>query len=158
LFSFKPFLGHCDHFFAHYPTIFFLTSAPFSAHLSSKPTSLSTFPLMLSIRSNSQIEQELGTRLKNRRLDLNLSQEEVAKRSGLARRTITAIEHGEGSTLSTLIALLRALDSLDTLEGFLPDPGISPMAMITLKDDVKKYASKPRKTPPPTPWKWGDER
>ena len=113
---------------------------------------------MISIRSNTQIEQELGKRLKNRRLDMNLSQEEVAERSGLARRTISAIENGEGSTLTTLIALLRALEALDTLEGFLPDPGISPMAMITLKDDVKKYASKPRKTPPATPWKWGDER
>ncbi len=108
--------------------------------------------------SDTQIEQELGNRLKNHRLDLNLTQEEVAERSGLSRRTISAIENGEGSTLGTLIAMLRALNALDTLESFLPDPGISPIAMTSmLQDAPRKYASKPRKTPPATPWKWGDE-
>lgn len=109
--------------------------------------------------SNPQIEQELGKRLKDRRLDLNLSQEQVATRSGLSRRTITAIENGEGSTLTTLVALLRALNALDTLESFLPDPGISPMAMTSmLQDAPRKYASKPRKKGPPAQWKWGDEK
>jgi transcriptional regulator with XRE-family HTH domain len=117
------------------------------------------FTQMIQFLSNPQIEQELGKRLKGRRLDLNLSQEQIATRSGLSRRTITAIENGEGSTLTTLIALLRALNALDTLENFLPDPGISPMAMTSmLQDAPRKYASKPRKTPPPTPWKWGDEK
>jgi transcriptional regulator with XRE-family HTH domain len=88
-----------------------------------------------------------------------LSQEQIAIRSGLSRRTVTAIENGEGSTLTTLIALLRALNALDTLDGFLPDPGISPMTMTSmLQDAPRKYASKPRKTPPPTPWRWGDEK
>lgn len=117
------------------------------------------FTQMIQFLSNPQIEQELGKRLKDQRLDLNLSQEQIAIRSGLSRRTITAIENGEGSTLSTLIALLRALNALDTLESFLPDPGISPMAMTSmLQDAPRKYASKPRKTPPPSPWKWGDEK
>jgi transcriptional regulator with XRE-family HTH domain len=114
--------------------------------------------MMSPLMSDTQIEQELGNRLKNHRLDLNLTQEEVAERSGLSRRTISAIENGEGSTLGTLIAMLRALNALDTLESFLPDPGISPIAMTSmLQDAPRKYASKPRKTPPATPWKWGDE-
>lgn len=113
---------------------------------------------MISILSNPQIEQELGKRLKKRRLEMNLSQEEIAERSGLARRTITAIENGEGSTLTTLIAMLRALDALDVLEDFLPDTGPSPMAMLKLQEEPRKYASKPRRSAPPTPWKWGDER
>lgn len=114
--------------------------------------------MITSFQNNRQIEGELGKRLKDHRLDLNLTQDEVANRSGLSRRTITAIENGEGSTLGTLIAILRALDALDTLENFLPDSGISPMAMATkLQNEPRKYASKPRKTPPATPWKWGDE-
>jgi len=113
---------------------------------------------MIALLSNTQIEQELGKRLKAHRLTTNLSQTEVAERSGLSRRTITAIENGEGSTLGTLIALLRALGALDTLEAFLPDPGISPIAMLKLREDTRKYASKPRKSKPTTPWKWGDER
>lgn len=114
---------------------------------------------MIELSSNTQIEQEIGERLRNRRLDLNISQEQAAERSGLSRRTITAIENGEGCTLTSLIALLRGLNSLDTLEGFLPDPGISPMTMITsMREEPRKYASKPRKAPPATEWKWADER
>ena len=113
---------------------------------------------MITFLSNPQIEQELGKRLKKRRLEMNLSQEQIAGRSGLSRRTITAIENGEGSTLTTLIAMLRALEALDALEGILPDTGPSPMAMLKLQEEPRKYASKPRKTAPPTPWKWGDER
>lgn len=120
---------------------------------------MSKIPLtMIELLTNPDIEKELGKRLKNRRLDLNLSQTEIAERSGLSRRTITAIEHGEGSTLRTLIALLRALNALDTLEGLLPDPGISPMKMLTLQEEPRKYAAKPRKAQPETAWKWGDEK
>lgn len=113
---------------------------------------------MISLLTNPDIEKELGKRLRNRRLDMNLSQTEIADRSGLSRRTITAIEHGEGSTLSTLITLMRALNALDTLEQFLPDPGISPMEMLTLQEEPRKYAAKPRKAQPDTTWKWGDEK
>lgn len=129
------------------------------AHFTFKRVFLSDFLLMIGFLSNLQIEQELGRRIKKRRLERNLSQAEVAKRSGLSRRTVTAIENGEGSTLATLVALLRALNALDTLEDFLPDPGISPMAQLRLQEEPRKYASKPRKAKTPqTPWKWGDEK
>lgn len=60
------------------------------------------------------------------------------------------------TTLTTLISLLRALRALDTLNDFLPYPGISQIAMTSmLREEPRKYASKPRKTPPATPWKWG---
>ena len=108
--------------------------------------------------TNSQIEKELGKRLKRVRLESNLSQAEVATRSGLSRRTITGIENGEGSTLSTLIALLRALKALDSLDNFLPDHGISPMAMMRLREEPVIYASKPRKAKTTSPFKWGDEK
>lgn len=114
---------------------------------------------MMILQTSAQIEQELGRRLKRKRLELNLSQEKLAKRSGLARRTITAVENGAGGTLSTLIEMLRALDSLAILEDFLPEPGPSPMQMARLREDpVRKYASKPRRAPDPGDWKWGDEK
>ena len=106
-----------------------------------------------------QIEQELGRRLRRRRLELNLSQEGVALHSGLSRRTITAVEHGQGATLATLIELLRALDAMDILDNFLPDPGPSPLVMARLREEpMRRYASKPRRAPDPAAWKWGDEK
>jgi transcriptional regulator with XRE-family HTH domain len=117
---------------------------------------------MIAIMSNSQIEVELGKRLRARRLERNLSQQETAVSAGLTRRTITAAENGEGSTLATLIALLRALDSLDFLEDFLPIREASPSEMFRLQEQgviykprQRKHASKPRL--PASPWVWGDE-
>lgn len=108
--------------------------------------------------TNLQIEQELGHRLKHRRLELNLSQDAVAEISGLGRRTVTAIENGEGSTLTTFIALFRALQALHHLEQLLPDLGPSPLMLAKLQEAPRKYSSRPRKTTPTTEWKWGDER
>ncbi|TAE97932.1 MAG: helix-turn-helix domain-containing protein, partial [Oscillatoriales cyanobacterium] len=48
---------------------------------------------MLRVLSNLQVEQELGRRLRRRRLDLNISQTALAEKCGIARRTITAIEN-----------------------------------------------------------------
>jgi hypothetical protein len=62
-----------------------------------------------------------------------------------------------GSTLGTLIALLRALNALDTLEQFLPVPGISPMKMLMLQEKPRKHSAKLRK-PSSTAWKWADEK
>jgi transcriptional regulator with XRE-family HTH domain len=130
----------------------------FSAHSSPRRIFLSNFPFMLRVLSNLQVEQELGRRLRRRRLDLNISQTALAEKCGIARRTITAIENGEGSTLSTLIAILRGLDSLHEWEDFLADPGPSPILLAKLQEAPRKYASKPRKAPPATEWKWGDEK
>ena len=106
-----------------------------------------------------QIEEELGRRLKRRRLELNLSQEGAALHSGLSRRTITGIEHGQGATLASLIDLLRALDAMDILENFLPKPGPSPLQMARLREEpLRRYASKPRRYPKAGEWKWGDEK
>lgn len=106
-----------------------------------------------------QIEAELGHRLKRRRLEQNISQEKLARISGLSRRTITAVEHGQGATLTTFIELLRALDGLEALEDILPDPGPSPLRLARLAEDpVRRHASKPRRAPDPKNWKWGDEK
>jgi transcriptional regulator with XRE-family HTH domain len=113
----------------------------------------------MNLLTTAQVELELGRRLKRRRLELNLSQETAAQRSGLSRRTITAIEHGKGATLATFIELLRTLDALDQMEEILRDTGPSPLVLAGLKEDpVRLYASKPRRPANPAAWKWGDEK
>ena len=44
----------------------------------------------IEIMSNQQIEVEMGDRIRRRRLDMNMSQAELALRAGVARRTITS--------------------------------------------------------------------
>jgi len=117
------------------------------------------------IANNEQIEAELGRRLKRRRVELGLNQTEVAERAGVARRTVSSVERGEGGSMATFVALLRALGALDELQRLLPDPGPSPIALTEARTNrvkERKYPYKARKKAPPQsaahPWKWGDEK
>lgn len=66
-------------------------------------------------------------RLKRYRLQQNRTLEEIAAAAGVSRLTALRAEAGGNPTLATLIRLLRALDRLDAIEAFLPEPLVSPM-------------------------------
>ncbi len=53
---------------------------------------------------------EIGEKLKNKRLQLNLRMDDVAKEVGITRSTLWAIENGNGNyTIDTLLKLLSFL-------------------------------------------------
>ena len=54
---------------------------------------------------------EIGKKLKNKRLELNLRMDDVAKEVGITRSTLWAIENGNGNyTIDTLLRLLSFLN------------------------------------------------
>ena len=119
------------------------------------------------IASTTQIEAELGHRLRRRRVALGLNQSEVAERAGLARRTVSSVERGEGASMATFVSMLRALGALDQLQQILPDPGPSPIALTEGKGSRVKERKNPYKArkkrklqaaEADEPWKWGDEK
>lgn len=77
-----------------------------------------------------EIMEELGRRLRHLRKARGLTLEEVAERTGLDRTTVGRAERGDNPTLLTLIRILRAYGRLGALESFLPEPEVSPMALI----------------------------
>lgn len=48
-------------------------------------------------------------------MERNLDQAEVAERASISRPALHSLESGKGTSLSTLIKVLRALDSVDWL-------------------------------------------
>ena len=62
----------------------------------------------------------IGKKLKNKRLQLNLRMDDVAKEVGITRSTLWSIENGNGNyTIDTLLKLLSFLDmsiGIDTQE------------------------------------------
>jgi transcriptional regulator with XRE-family HTH domain len=91
--------------------------------------------------SNDEIQKELGRRLKRERLNRNITQARLAELVNISRRTLVAAEHGEGTTLETLIRILRGLGKLNQLDNFLPEPPLSPIQLSKLKGKVRKKAS-----------------
>jgi DNA-binding XRE family transcriptional regulator len=100
---------------------------------------------------------ELGGRLAQRRLELQLTQEMLAEQAGVSKRTVERIEAGATTQSSTLIRVLRVLDLLDRLETLAPGAGPRPMDLIRLKGKARKRASGKRKSTDKGSWQWGDE-
>ena len=122
-------------------------------------------PIELHVASTTQIEAELGRRLRRRRVTLGLNQTEVAERAGLARRTVSSVERGEGGSMATFVSLLRALGAIDQLQQILPDPGPSPIALtegrpgrVEERKNPYKARKKRKADVAEEPWKWGDEK
>lgn len=65
-------------------------------------------------------KSSIGEKLKNKRLQLNLRMDDVAKEVGITRSTLWSIENGNGNyTIDTLLRLLSFLDmsiDIDTQE------------------------------------------
>ncbi|SJN13192.1 hypothetical protein FM113_17090 [Leucobacter sp. 7(1)] len=70
------------------------------------------------------------------------TQAELAQRANVNRNSVSALERGEGSSLATLIRVVRALGRSDWLDELAPDPGPSPMAL--LRAQQRSGASAPR--------------
>lgn len=90
--------------------------------------------------SDTAVLVEIGWRLQVYRLNLNLSQADVAERAGVSRRTLQKIESGQSCALTLLIRILRALGRLDALDAFLPEPGLSPIQLAKLKGRERQRA------------------
>ena len=108
---------------------------------------------------NEAIRAELGTRLQRERLNQNITQAVLAEQAGISRRTLVAAEKGKGTTLETLIRLLRGLGKLGQLDQFLPEPPISPIQLAKLKGKVRQKASGKLHYPTEhnTAWKWKED-
>lgn len=105
---------------------------------------------------NEPIRHELGKRLKSERLNQNITQEILAKQAGISRRTLVGVERGEPFTIDTMLSILRALNRLEQIDLFLPEPEISPIQLSKLKGKKRQKASSTFTYPKisNTPWVW----
>lgn len=93
---------------------------------------------------NQDILSDLGKRLKQQRLNQNLSSAELANKSGVSIRTITGFERGEKNiSLVNLIELLRALGLINNLSMLIPElPSVSPLELMEIEKKKRKRARK----------------
>jgi transcriptional regulator with XRE-family HTH domain len=83
--------------------------------------------ISLTGKPDPEVMAELGRRLEALRKAHGLSRTDVAERAALERRTVARAEKGENPRLDTLVRLLRVYGRLDALDGFIPEPTVSPM-------------------------------
>jgi len=82
------------------------------------------------MKTDAELMREFGRRLAALRERQGLTAIEVAERTKVARRTIYRAERGLNPTIGTIVRLLRLYGRLDALEQWLPEPEVSPMALL----------------------------
>lgn len=78
-------------------------------------------------------EALVGDQIRAGRIAANLDQATLADRADVSVGAVRNLEGGKGSTLKTLIRVLRALDRTDWLEALAPPITISPLQMLATK-------------------------
>lgn len=92
------------------------------------------------LASNQQIRTDLGEKLASQRLAQNITQEQLAERSGVSLRTLKRLEKGENSSIETLIKVMSGLQLLANLEQLIPAPTVRPMERIQQKGKERQRA------------------
>ncbi|WP_341313477.1 helix-turn-helix transcriptional regulator [Paraburkholderia sp. IMGN_8] len=95
-------------------------------------------------RTAEEWEAELGDSLRTLRLHRNLDQSTLAARAGISVRSLRNLESGNGSSLHTLIEVVRTLGRESWLKLIAPVPTINP-EMMTRYALARQRASKPRR-------------
>lgn len=117
-----------------------------------------SYNIDFSLAASKQIETALCHRLEKIRLSRNITQPQLATKSGVSTRTIRRLENGEGISLNTFIRILMALGLQNNLQEILPDPAIQPINLIKNKNNDRKRARPQHSDKQNKQWTWGDEK
>jgi len=95
---------------------------------------------MVNTKTKEEWESTLGQQLRDLRLRQNVDQRLLAEQAGVALNAVKHLEAGKGSTITTLVKVLRALGRADWLGTLAPAVSVSPMQMLKSRP-VRQRAS-----------------
>lgn len=82
---------------------------------------------MVGARTVEEWERFVGEQLRTVRLSAGLSQESLARLAGVSETSIRNLELGYGTSLATVVRVVRSLDRTEWLEALAPTVTISPL-------------------------------
>lgn len=77
-----------------------------------------------------ELQTVLGERLRRLRLNRNLDQRTTAEKAGISEKALRNLEGGHGSTVETLLRVLKALDHLQGIEMLAPETSVNPLDLL----------------------------
>ena len=110
------------------------------------------------LSSNDEVLAELGARIRAARIDMPLTQEELAKRAGVSLSMVARLERGQDVRLGNVVSVLRALGLLANLDSLVPAVLARPTDIVSLGHARRRASSPNRRGRDAQTWKWGDER
>ena len=94
------------------------------------------------ILTDIELCNRIGVKMKTVRLKQNMSQDELADKSGVSISTIKRMEEGKVKTLESLIRILRTLGKLDIFIPLVEEEQLSPNEYYELTNKANKHKRK----------------
>ena len=95
--------------------------------------------------TDATILEHVGSRVREWRLEVGLSQKDLAAKALLSLQTVQKLEKGKGASLFNLIRILRIVGRLEALEAFTAEREISPIALEKLNSHNKVRQRAPKR-------------
>jgi transcriptional regulator with XRE-family HTH domain len=92
----------------------------------------------MSFLSPDELQAALGKQIQELRIAKNLDQISTAQKAGISEKALRNLEAGRGSSIETLVRVLKALDSLDGLRLLVPKPSVSPLALLRHSETARR--------------------
>ena len=89
-------------------------------------------------KTDSEILYELGEKLKQSRINSNLTQQEFADAVGISKDQLSKIERTGKTTMTTLVAISRKLNLLQQLLALYETPVLTPMQKYAIEQKTAK--------------------
>lgn len=97
----------------------------------------------LFLLTNQKIREEIGVRIKKHRLEMEFSQADLSRRTGISVHSISNIENGNDFTVDNLISILKALNLIDNINQLLPEIIANPYDVaVGVKDRQRRKRTK----------------
>ena len=102
------------------------------------------------------ILKEIGQRIKQHRISLNITQADLADKCGISSSTEVRIENGEDSKFSNYIKILSVLNMLDNLNILIPE--VQPDFKSIFEKKPKRQRAMPNNDKKNTKWVWEEDK
>jgi len=94
--------------------------------------------------STAEIEAQFGEQVRALRITAGLDQAQLASRAGLSLGAVKNLEQGNGSSLRTVVRVVRALGRDDWLGSLAPRVGVSPIDVLRSRREPRKRVYRQR--------------
>ncbi len=101
----------------------------------------------IAVRSTEDWERSLGESVRAARIAADLDQITLAATAGVSLGALKNLEHGNGSSVRTLVRVVRALDRTEWLQGLAPPVTVSPLAALAQVRRNRQVRSRRRVAP-----------
>lgn len=89
-------------------------------------------------RTAQEWEEVIGEHVRNARIARDLDQKRLSELANVSVGAVSNLERGKGSSLKTLVAVVRAVGRTDWLESLAPQVTVSPIQLLRAKQGVPR--------------------